>query len=169
MQKSKSQKTADRIKKQDLAKSTKTVEAVKTEKTARKSWYPYGDLVASAAKSQDLPVSKFRAALQAFFLESRTLLQSGEIIVFAQFGSFTPRVVHAREMIVPSTGKKFIAPDRIRVKYKASSKVNELLDTIDVPAFERGEMGITRVIPEKIVRAKAELQNTEIEIDEAEL
>ena len=165
----KSKAIADKIKKQDLAKS-KSATPVKADKVARKSWYPYGDLVASAAKSQDLPVSKFRNALQAFFEESRTLLQSGEIIVFAQFGSFTPRVVHSREMRVPSTGEKFIAPDRVRVKYKASSKVNELLDTIDVPAFERGEHGIKR-IDEKKIRAKAELQNTEIEIalDETEL
>jgi nucleoid DNA-binding protein len=119
--------------KSDLT-ATKAIEKIVK---ARKSWYSYTDLIAESAAMNNIKKSDFDAALKYMFRKSAELLAQGEIIVFAQFGSFKSRVVHAREMQNLRTGQKFTTNDRVRVKFEASSKVNELLDSVNVSEFEK--------------------------------
>jgi nucleoid DNA-binding protein len=116
---------------------TAATKAIEKIVKARKSWYSYTDLIAESAAMNNIKKSDFDAALKYMFRKSAELLAQGEIIVFAQFGSFKSRVVHAREMQNLRTGQKFTTKDRVRVKFEASSKVNELLDSVNVSEFEK--------------------------------
>lgn len=116
--------------------------------TARRSSYPFGDLVASAAVSAEIPRSYAYKCIKAFLEEAKSLISQGHSVNFAQFGSFDARVIHAKTMRTPQ-GKLITTSDRVRVRFHNSSKMNELMDAVGVKALEK--QGFTPIfkIPQK--------------------
>lgn len=128
---------------------------------ARRSSYPFGDLIATSAVKAGLPRSYAYKCIKEFLEESKRLISQGHSINFSQFGSFDARMIHGKTMRTPQ-GKLIETQDRVRVRFHNSSKMNELMDSVGAKALEK--QGFTPVfkLPSK---SETKTQGTEIAED----
>jgi len=138
--------------------------------TARRSSYPFGDLVASSAAKAKIPRSYAHKCIKAFLEDAKTLISQGHSVNFSQFGSFDARVIHAKVIRTPQ-GKLIQTVDRVRVRFHNSTKLNELMDSVGTKALEK--QGFSPVwkpfaIPTENgkVKENTTLDSTESELDE---
>jgi len=115
--------TTQTTKKQDVAQG-------------RRSSYPFGDLVSSAAVTAKIPRSYAYACIKAFLEEAKCLIAKGHSVNFSQFGSFDARMIHAKKVRTPQ-GKIVQTEDRVRVRFHNSTKFNELMDSVGAKALEK--------------------------------
>jgi len=171
MAKKKSQANSKQTVAANDTKAPETVQAAQPESkqpvTARRSSYPFGDLVAYAAASAKIPRSYAHACIKAFLDEAKQLIAQGYSVNFSQFGSFDARMVHAKQITTPQ-GVQIQTQDRVRVRFHNSTKMNELMDAVGTKALEK--QGFTPTFKATIPNENGKVkENTESDSTEAEL
>ena len=106
---------------------------------ARDSWFPYGQFLADVAAKLGLTDKQVDVVLKATIAKMTELLCKGEKVILPTLGCLVGRTCHNREMTNLRTGAKFQTGDRQRVKFEASSVLNELLDKSNPRVFKADE------------------------------
>jgi len=139
------------------------------EAKARRSSYPFGDLVAHAASSAKIPRSYAHKCIKAFLGEAKVLISQGHSVNFSQFGSFDARMIHAKVITTPQ-GKKIQTIDRVRVRFHNSTRLNELMDAVGTKALEKQGFSDTAWKPTTMPVENGKIkENTILDATEAEL
>jgi DNA-binding protein HU-beta len=84
---------------------------------------------ADVAKAAGVPTATVDAMLSYIVAE----VAAGNTVQFMGFGSFQPVEQAAREVTVPSTGKKTQAPAKYRPKFKAGASFKDAVATARKP------------------------------------
>jgi len=129
---------SDKIRQKAQAQDAKSdVSAEKTKASGRRSWFPYGDVVAVCATKSSISVGQANKCLKTLFELTKALVARGEVVVYPGLMSIEGRYARATTGRNPKTGEAIDIPEHIYMGFKASPKVKELLKKQDVEAFAK--------------------------------